>query len=180
MSQHRSESAGRVGKALYDSMESGCPRSSTTSLPTPCVMGSSPSKRGRVQSTGAGRRHYPMTDWPGPAATTRWPLPNKRHPAHPRTDHAHHVDVTEPAKTTSLQTDWHAARPITSQLLEAVDLFLVVASRVVGGLFEVDAQCIGCMHEVAKEIRETGGDLLAALRRAQARRIGNESVRPPK
>jgi hypothetical protein len=41
--------------------------------------------------------HHTMVDRPGPAATTRWPLLNKQHSAHPRTDQAR-LDVADPAE----------------------------------------------------------------------------------
>jgi hypothetical protein len=56
------------------------------------------SKSGRVQSTGTSHHHHPMKDRPGPAATTRWPLLNKQHPAHPRTDQPKSLDVAGPAE----------------------------------------------------------------------------------
>jgi hypothetical protein len=74
------------------------PRPSTTNLPTPCAMGWPPSKSGRVQSTGTSHHHHRMRDRPGPAATTRWPLLNKQHPAHPRTDQDPFLDVAGPAE----------------------------------------------------------------------------------
>jgi hypothetical protein len=55
------------------------PRGSTTDLPAPYGRGWSPSKSGRVQSTGTSQQHHRMLDRPGPAATTRWPLLNKQH-----------------------------------------------------------------------------------------------------
>ena len=74
-------------------------RGSITDLPTLCAMGWPPSKSGRVQSTGTSHHHHQMRDRPGPAATTPWgPLLNKQHPAHPRTGHAHSVDVAGPAE----------------------------------------------------------------------------------
>lgn len=64
------------------------PRASIIDLPTLCAMGWPPSKSGRVQSTGTSHQHRSVTDRPGPAATTRWPLLNKQHSAYHRTDHA--------------------------------------------------------------------------------------------
>jgi hypothetical protein len=43
-------------------------------------------------------QHHPMLDRPGPAATTRWPLLSKQHPAYLRTDQAPSLDVVEPAE----------------------------------------------------------------------------------
>ncbi|PBA68883.1 hypothetical protein CKJ76_26050 [Mycobacterium avium] len=44
------------------------------------------------------QHHQMVWDRPGPAATPRWPLLNKQHPAHPRTAHAQSVDVAGPAE----------------------------------------------------------------------------------
>jgi hypothetical protein len=76
-------------------------RGSITDLPTPFNRcGKPPSK------SGTSHHHHLMTDRPVPAATTRWPLLNKQHSAHPRTDQAESLDVVEPAETTSPQADW--------------------------------------------------------------------------
>jgi hypothetical protein len=100
------------------------PRGSTTHLPTPCAMGWPPSKSGRVQSTGTSRHHHLMRDRPGPAATTRWPLLNTRHSAHPRTDPDPFLDVAGPAEKDSHQSCLAPHDPITGQLLvQAADHF---------------------------------------------------------
>lgn len=44
------------------------------------------------------RDGFPMTDRPGSAATTRRPLLNKQHPAHPRTEQDTILDVAGPAE----------------------------------------------------------------------------------
>jgi hypothetical protein len=74
------------------------PPALTTDLPTPYGRGWPPSKSGRAQSTGTSHQHHPMLERPGPAATTRWPLLSKQHPAYPRTDQAESLDGAGPAE----------------------------------------------------------------------------------
>jgi hypothetical protein len=69
-----------------------------TDLPTPCGRGWPPSKSGRVQSTGTSHQLHPQLERPGPAATSRWPLLNKQHSAHPRTAQTTSLDVAGPAE----------------------------------------------------------------------------------
>jgi len=57
-----------------------------------------------------------MGDRPGPAATTRWPLLNKQHSAHPRTDQTH-LDVAGPAENNQPPSCLALHDPLRGQLL---------------------------------------------------------------
>lgn len=76
---------------------------SAPACPRPAGVAGLPS--GRAQSTGTSHQHLLMWDRPGPAATTRWPLPSEQHSACPPTDQAR-LDVLDQPKKAAPQAVW--------------------------------------------------------------------------